>query len=151
MSLDSEVDLVRRFPFFAKMDLAMLKLLCFSSERLTFEAGQVMFNAGDQADAAYILIDGNVDIIRPTPTGPFVVGTLGPMQIVGEIGIFGDVPRTATVTATSRVDALRIAKEQFMSVIRANPDAAVEVIRQLALRLATTTVRRTEALANKRA
>ena len=149
MSLDSEVDLVRRFPMFAKLDLAMLKLLCFSSERLTFEAGQVMFNAGDPADAAYILIEGNVDILKATPTGPVVIGTLGPMEIVGEIAIFADVPRTATVKATARVDALRIEKEQFMSLIRANPDAAVELIRQLALRLRITTARLTEALGTK--
>jgi len=101
MSLESEVELIRRLPLFAKIDLAMLKLLCFSSERLTFEVGQVVFNAGDVADAAYILIDGYVAISRPTPTGPVVVGTLGPMEIVGEIAIFGDVPRTATITATS--------------------------------------------------
>src|SRR5687767_4777658 len=125
MSLESEVELIRRLPLFAKIDLAMLKLLCFSSERLTFEVGQVVFNAGDVADAAYILIDGYVAISRPTPTGPVVVGTLGPMEIVGEIAIFGDVPRTATITATSRVDALRITKEQMMSIIRANPDTAL--------------------------
>ena len=147
MSLDSEVELIRRFPLFAKIDLATLKLLCFSSERLTFEVGQVMFNVGDSADAVYILIDGYVAITRPTPTGPVVVGTLGPKEIVGEIAIFGDVPRTATITATSRVDALRIAKDQLMSIIRANPDAALELIRQLALRLAKTTARLTEVLA----
>ena len=146
MSLESEVELLRRFPIFAKIEPSMLKLLCFSSDRLTFETGQVMFNAGDAADAAYILIHGYVDITRVTPTGPVVVGTLGPMQIVGEIGIFGDVSRTATVTATARVEALRIAKEQFMSLIRANPEAAIEVIRQLAQRLATTTARLTDAL-----
>jgi CRP/FNR family cyclic AMP-dependent transcriptional regulator len=151
MSLDSEVELVRRFPIFAKIDLAMLKLLCFSSERLTFEAGQVMFNAGDPGDAAYILFEGSVDVSKATPTGPLVVGTLGRMEIVGEIAIFADVPRTATVTATARVDALRIAKEQFMSIIRANPDAALELIRILALRVASTTARLTESLSDKRA
>ena len=147
MSLDSEVDLIRRLPLFAKMDLSTLKLLCFSSERPTFEAGQVMFNAGDTGDAAYILIEGNVAISRMTPAGPVVVGTLGPMDIVGEIAIFADVQRTATVTATSRIDALRIAKEQIMSIVRANPDAALELIRQLATRLAKTTGRLTESLA----
>ena len=147
MSLDSEVELIRRLPLFAKMDLATLKLLCFSSERLTFGAGQVMFNAGESADAAYIMIEGHVAISRPAPTGPVVVGTLGPMDIVGEIAIFADVTRTATVTATSRVDALRIEKEQMMSIIRGNPDAALELIRQLAMRLAKTTARLTDSLA----
>ena len=146
MSLDSEVELIRRLPLFAKTDLQMLKLLCFSSDRLIFEAGQIVFNAGETADAAYIVIEGNVAISRETPAGPVIVATLGPMEIVGEIAIFSDVLRTATVTAISRVDALRIAKEQFMSIIRANPDAALELIRQLALRLAKTTARLSETL-----
>lgn len=147
MSLDSEVELIRRLPLFAKMDLATLKLLCFSSERLTFDAGQVMFNFGDLADAAYIMIEGNVAISTPAPTGPVFVGTLGPMDIIGEVAIFAGLTRTATVTATSRVDALRIAKEQFLSIIRGNPDAALELIRQLAMRLARTTVRLTDSVA----
>ena len=147
MSLDSEVELIRRLPLFAKMDLATLKLLCFSSERLTFDAGQVMFNFGDSADAVYIMIEGHVDISTPAPAGPILVGTLGPMDIVGEVAIFAGLMRTATVTATSRVEALRIAKEQMMSIIRGNPDAALEVIRQLAIRVAKTTVRLTNSLA----
>ena len=151
MSLYSEVEVIRRLPLFAKIDLPMLKLLCFSSERLTFEAGQVLFNAGDSADAAYILIDGYVSISRPSPTGPVVVGSLGPMEIVGEIAVFSDVTRTATITATTRVDALRIAKEQMMSIVRANPDAALELIRQLALRLAKTTAQLTEIMATSSA
>jgi len=151
MSLDSEVELIRRLPLFAKIDLPMLKLLCFSSDRLTFETGQVLFNAGDTADAAYIVLEGNVAISRPTPTGPVVVANLGPREIVGEIAIFSDVLRTATVTATTRVDALRIAKEQFMSIVRANPDAALELIRQLALRLAKTTAQLSDSLATNAA
>lgn len=151
MSLDLEVELIRRFPIFAKIDLAMLKLLCFSSERLTFEAGQVMFNEGEVGDAAYVLIAGQVDVSVAGPSGPLVVRTLGPNEIVGEIAIFADIPRTATVTATARVEALRIAKEQFMSVIRENPDAAIELIRILASRLANTTARLTQTQGNKRA
>jgi len=151
MSLYSEVEVLRRLPLFAKIDLPMLKLLCFSSERLTFEAGQVVFNVGDSADAAYILIDGYVAISRPSPTGPVVVGTLGPMEIVGEIAVFSDLARTATITATTRVDALRIAKEQMMSIVRANPEAALELIRQLAMRLAKTTAQLTEIMATSAA
>jgi CRP-like cAMP-binding protein len=150
MSLDSEVELIRRLPMFAKIDLSMLKLLCFSSERLTFEPGQVLFNVGEPADAAYMLLDGNVELTRPTPTGTLVVGALGPSEIVGEIAIFANLPRTATVTATTRVDALRIAKEQLVSIIRANPDAALELIRTLVLRLASTTARLTESMGNQR-
>ena len=139
MSLEQEIELIRQFPIFSKIQPAMQKLLCFTAERLTFAAGQVMFNAGDPGDAAYIVIDGSVEISVPTPAGPIVVNTLARNDIIGEIAIFGDVPRTATATALSKVETLRISKDLFVKVIRENPDAAIELIRILASRLANTT------------
>jgi len=139
MSLEQEIELIRQFPIFSKIQPAMQKLLCFTSERLTYDAGQVMFNAGDVGDAAYIIIEGNVEISVPTPAGPIVVNTLGRNDIIGEIAIFGDVPRTATAKALARVETLKISKELFIKVIRENPDAAIELIKILAMRLVNTT------------
>ena len=136
MSLEQEVELIRQFPIFSKIQPAMQKLLVFSSERLRYAAGQVMFNAGDMGDAAYIVIDGAIEISVPTPGGPIVVNKLGRNDIIGEIAIFGDVPRTATATALTPVETLKISKELFTKVIRENPDAALELIRVLAARLA---------------
>ena len=139
MSIEQEVEMIRRIPIFQRIQPAMQKLLCFSAERLTFAPGQVLFNAGDMGDAAYIVIDGAVEISVPTPSGPIVVNTLGRNDIIGEIAIFGDVPRTATATAQAKVEALKISKELFEKIIRENPDAAMELIRVLAGRLANTT------------
>ena len=139
MSLEQEVELIRQFPIFSKIQPAMQKLLVFGAERLTYEASQVMFRAGDIGDAAYVVIEGSVEISIPTPSGPFVVNTLGRNEIIGEIAIFGDVPRTATATATTRLETLRISKDLFYNVIRESPDAALELVRILAGRLANTT------------
>ena len=139
MSLEQEVELIRRFPIFQKIQPAMQKLLCFGSERLTYDAGQIMVREGDAADAVYVLIEGAVAITVSSPNGPIMVNTIGRNEVIGETGIFGDVPRTATVTATSRVEALKISKELFINVIRQNPDAAIELLRILATRLARTT------------
>ena len=139
MSLEQEVELIRQFPIFSKIQPAMQKLLCFSAERLTYDAGQVMFNAGDSADAAYVVIDGTVEISVPTPSGPIVINTMTKNEILGEIAIVGDVPRTATAKAVTKLETLKISKELFEKVIRENPDAALELIRVLAARLANTT------------
>ena len=144
MSLEQEVELIRQFPIFSKIQPAMQKLLCFSSERLTYDAGQVMFNAGDAADAAYIIIDGSVEISVPTPSGPIIVNQLGKNELLGEIAIFGDVPRTATAKAMAKLEALKISKDMFVKVIRENPDAAIELIKILAGRLANTTSQLTQ-------
>ena len=139
MSLEQETELLRQYPIFSRLEPAMLKLLAFSSDRLTFAAGQVMFRAGDMGDAAYVVIDGAIEISVPTPGGPIVVNRLGRHDIIGEIAIFGEVPRTATATSTSRTEVLKISKELFFKLIRENPDAALELIRVLAARLANTT------------
>ena len=139
MSLEQEVELIRQFPIFSKIQPAMQKLLCFSSDRLTYEEGQLMFRAGDPPDSAYIVMEGEVDITVPTPKGPLLVNTLARNDVIGEIGIFGDVPRTATAQARTRVEVLRISRDVFVNVIRGNPDAAIALIRILADRLAKTT------------
>lgn len=141
MSLEQEVELIRRFPIFSKIAPAKQKLLCFSSERLTYNANQEIFHMGDPGDSCYIVIEGDIEISvdRPNGKGTLLLGTVGQNGIVGEIAIFGQVPRTATATAKTRVEVLRISAELFRSVIRENPDAAIELIRSLAGRLANTT------------
>jgi CRP/FNR family cyclic AMP-dependent transcriptional regulator len=141
MSLAREVDLIRRVPVFSAIGPAKQKLLCFSSERLTFEPGQVIFREGDAADAAYVVIDGTVEITVETPSGPLLVNTLGESDVVGETAILGDVPRTATATAKTRLEALRVCKDLFLDLVRDNADAAMEINRILATRLANTTAR----------
>ena len=78
MSIEQETELIRRIPIFHKIDVALLKLLCFSSERLTFQQEQVIFGAGEPGDAAYVIIEGNVEVTIPTASGPLVINSLGP-------------------------------------------------------------------------
>jgi CRP/FNR family transcriptional regulator, cyclic AMP receptor protein len=139
VSLEQEVELIRQFPIFSKIQPAMQKLLCFSADRLKFDAGQVIFNAGDVGDSAYVIIDGTVEISVPTPSGPIVINEMGKNDLLGEIAIVGEVPRTATAKALTNLETLKISKELFMKIIHENPDAAIELIRILAARLASTT------------
>ena len=139
MSLEQEVELIRQFPIFSKIQPAMQKLLCFSADRLKFDAGQVIFNAGDVGDSAYVIIDGTVEISVPTPSGPIVINNMGKNDLLGEIAIVGEVPRTATAKALTKLETLKISKELFVKIIHENPDAAIELIRILAARLASTT------------
>ena len=64
--------------------------------------------------------------------------------------MFCDIPRTATVVATSRLVTLRISKELFLQVIADFPVVALEVIRELAHRLEHTTIALREARAGMR-
>lgn len=149
MSIKEEVDILRNIPLFAKLEPAKLKLLAFTSERLTFAPGQPLFNQGDAGDAAYVIIDGEADVLVDTAAGKTRVATLGRNAIVGEIAILCDVPRTATVTANSPLTVLRIAKDTFFRLVTEFPQMAVEIMRELALRVERMNTQLREAMSRK--
>ena len=149
MSLNEEVELLRNIPLFAKLEPSKLKLLAFTSERITYEGGQDLFRQGDMGDAAYIIVEGAADVIVDTPNGELTVASLGRNDFVGEIAILCDVPRTATVRATDRTVTLRITKDLFFRLVREFPEMSVEIMRELAARLEHTTAQLREALAGK--
>jgi len=138
VSLMQEYELLRQIPYFAEIEPAKLKLLAFMSERVGFDPGKTLCRQGDPADAAYLIIEGEANIIVDTPSGPLTIATLGANEIVGEMAILGDVPRTATVQAKDRLVALRIAKDPFMRMVREFPTMAVSIMRELAHRLELT-------------
>ena len=139
MSLNEDVERLRNIPLFAKIEPSKLKLLAFTAQRLTFNADESLFHQGDIGDAAYIIIDGNADVVVDTPNGPITVATLGKNAFVGEIAILCDVPRTATVTATSELTTICISKELFFQLVDQFPQMAIEIMRELAHRLELTT------------
>jgi len=139
VSLEDEVDVLRRIPLFAKVEPSMLKLLAFTSERVVFSKDQELFHQGDAADAAYVIITGSADVLVDAPDGQISVAKVERDAFVGDIAILCDVPRTATVKALSDLETLKILKEQFLELIVEFPAIAVEVMRVMADRLHKTT------------
>src|SRR5687768_3955553 len=147
MSLKEEVELLQRIPFFANVEPAKLKLLAFTSERVAFERDQVLFRQGDTGDSAYIIVEGEVDVLVDTPAGPLAVATLGKNAFFGEIAILCDIPRTATMRAKTRLVTLRITKDLFLKLLTEFPTMAVAMMRELASRLELTNQRLRDAVA----
>ena len=139
MTLIREVEVLRDIPLFAGVEPAKLKLLAFTSERLEYRSGDELFHQGDFGDAAYVVLKGKADIVVDSPAGALTVVTLGRNDIIGEIAILCDVPRTATVTASTEVATLRISKDGFFHLVTQFPQIGVEVMHELASRLHHTT------------
>jgi len=130
-----EAEMLRRVPFFGGLDSAKLKLLAFTSRALKFAPGEELMKKGGAADSAYVILDGEAEVIGETSGGEFVVATLGSNQLIGEMGVIRNVPRGATVRAKTPVRALRIASEGFLGLITENPGCALDVMRQLSARV----------------
>jgi CRP-like cAMP-binding protein len=145
MSLNDEVDLLKKIPLFAKIEPSKLKLLAFTSERLTFAPGELLCRQGDPGDTAFIILDGDADVLVDTPNGQLSVARLGKNDLVGEMAILIDIPRTATVKAIGPVSTLAISKDLFFRMVTEFPQMGVEIMRELAHRLENTTAQLREA------
>jgi CRP/FNR family cyclic AMP-dependent transcriptional regulator len=139
MSLTKDMEVLRNIPLFATLDPAKLKLLGFISERLEYMSGDELFHQGDYGDAAYIILDGEADVLVDTHTGAVKVATLGKNDIIGEIAVLCDVPRTATVVAHGNLEILRLSKNGFFRLVTQFPQVGIEVMSALAAKLHHTT------------
>ena len=150
VSLVQEYELLRRVPMFADIEPARLKLVAFMSERVGFDDGKLLCRQGDPGDAAYLIIEGEVEIVLEGPAGPLTVATIGANEIVAEMAILCDTTRNASVRAKGRVVALRISKEPFVRMVREFPAMAVSIMRELANRLDSTNTQLSAALSEVR-
>ncbi|HEV7258738.1 MAG TPA: cyclic nucleotide-binding domain-containing protein [Bosea sp. (in: a-proteobacteria)] len=131
-----EIRVLRSVPIFGDLDTARLKLLAFTGERVAFAAGDVLFRQGDESDAAYVLLAGTADVIIEAGDGGQVrVSSLAQNAILGEMGLVTDDPRSATVVATSAIDALKLRKDVFLALLAEFPKMALSVTRLMVRRL----------------
>jgi CRP-like cAMP-binding protein len=139
MVLNDEVQILRQVPLLAGASAAHLKLLAFTSDRVRYDAGSVLFRQGDAGDAAYIILSGVADVLVSSPRGEIRVAQLAAPALTGEISILCDVGRTATVRAETPLEALKVGKDEFLKLMHDFPDVALQVVRVLAERLSKTT------------
>ena len=123
---------------FERLPPSKLKLLAFTSELVTYEHGDLLFQQGDNADSAYLIVDGEAEILSEAGSGPVVVGVLVKNELVGEMGVLTNSPRSASIRAKDGLKTLKIDGEVFVKLITENPTVALDVMRQLSDKLART-------------
>ncbi|MBI3514480.1 MAG: cyclic nucleotide-binding domain-containing protein [Proteobacteria bacterium] len=136
MSLQQETEVLRNIPMFSTIDPARLKLLSFTSERVSYMVGEEFIKQGELGDSAFVIISGEADVIIQTPDGPLAVGVVPAGQLVGEIALLrAGGRRTATLRAKTPVTGLLLSKDVFFHLLREFPDFSLAVMRDLAARL----------------
>lgn len=102
-------------------------------ESRTFNVGDVIFRQGDPGSGeAYMVHEGTVEVRRLIDGEERVLRTLGQGDLLGEVALFRAAPHSATAVALEPVTALVIPANRLEDMVRANPELALALIRQLA-------------------
>ncbi|MDP6883712.1 MAG: cyclic nucleotide-binding domain-containing protein, partial [Rhodospirillales bacterium] len=133
--LGAEVEVLAKIPLFAGMDRSKLKFLAFTSEKLSFDAGEIIFRQGEVGDKAYIIVEGTAEVVLETGEGDKRLAMIGKNELFGELALLCDAPRTATVRGQSPLTALGISKELFVRLIEDDAEVSANVTRAVAARL----------------
>ncbi len=103
--------------------------------RKAFKAGEVLFAEGDPSDHVVRVVSGTVDVLRDLGGDSILLGSVGEGEFLGEMGVIEGLPRNATATAATAVEAEVLAPTAFLERVSSDPEAARELIRRLSARL----------------
>lgn len=141
MSLQEEIEALSKVPLFARLDMSKIKILAFTAQRSTYKSGTHICEEGEEGDKAFVILSGDAQVWINTNSGPLHVSDLHANDVVGEIALLCKHPRSATVIANGDVDALMLNEDVFMHMVHEFPTVGLEMMRALALKLHTTTLR----------
>lgn len=128
---------LRTVPLFAELSDKDLIHLCRNVDQLTLEAGEVLFDEGSEGDRAYVIRQGELEIFKLSGGREILLANRGPGEIIGEIALFEDSVRTASVRARTETELIAISREQFDRLIRSSQHAAETLFYTILTRLKT--------------
>jgi CRP/FNR family cyclic AMP-dependent transcriptional regulator len=130
------VALLSHVPVFEELAAEDLERVADVAVPRHFEAGQVVFREGDDSDTCYVVSTGHARAIRSHSDGRTItLATFGPDDIFGELAMFDDEKRSATVEAVEAVDAIAILGSDMRRLLREHPELAVKLVTALGRRL----------------
>ena len=136
---EETIALLQGLPAFATLSEEDLAAIADVTVPRTFTAGEAVFHEGDQSDTCYVIHSGHVRAIREHTDGRTItLATLGPGDIFGELAIFDEEERSATVESLEQTHAVAILGSDMRRLLREHPDIAVKLLAALSRRLRET-------------
>lgn len=135
MSLTDDVAILRAVPLFAGVSPIKLKLLAFTSDRVTFKPGQHMFREGDASRAAFVILSGRAELHRQSDDGSVTLHEASTRSVVGEGALMSDRAHDVTAVATTLCETLRIDRQRFRDLLATCPHTMSQVMRALSDRM----------------
>lgn len=128
--------ILKSVPLFSSFSDQQLSALLSCAQHRRYPRNSFVLHAGDETDALYIILAGQVKVLIPDEEGHEVILTvLGPQDFFGEMGLLDDQPASASVETLEACEMVRISKSGFINCLKDNFEVAMLIIRNLVKRL----------------
>jgi CRP/FNR family cyclic AMP-dependent transcriptional regulator len=130
------VELLGRVPAFSTLEPSDLERIAGVAVPRSFEPGQVVFREGDSSDTCYVVREGRARAIRTHGDGRTItLATFGPGDIFGELAMFEDERRSATVEAIDHISVVGVLGPDMRRLMKEHPEISARLVIALGRRL----------------
>jgi len=138
----------------ASVDAGIIRLLPPGLRQLTtpltLSPGEVLFREGEAGDAMYMIRAGRMAVLRGSYDEPLILGYRDAGEVIGEMALIDDLPRSATVVAVDEAQLLRITREDFKHLLEESSMIDRNLMHKLSIRLRAADDERTAIAAEQR-
>lgn len=132
---DITVELLRQVPLFATLSADEMARVLDVASRAHFEPEEVVFREGEASSSCYVICSGHAVALREHPDGRVItLARFGPGDIFGELAVFDNQARSATIKSLDELEAIAILGSDMRSLLE-HPGIVVKLITALARKL----------------
>ena len=130
------VVLLEKNPLFSRLSPQDLARVRGIAQELTFPANHNIFNEGDPGDGVYLVRDGLVEIsVLGGPAGRYVFKEAGPGDLIGEMAVLENQPRSATAVARKETVLYFLPRDEVLDLVEEVPSVALAFLKEMSHRL----------------
>lgn len=125
MALDDDIRILSAVRLFEGFTVEQLRLLAFGAEQISLPASRRLFREEDEADAAYVVMRGQIRLFREDDEQHLPIGIAGTGAMIGELALIADTRRLTSAEAETDAELLRLSRKIFRRILEEYPDTAV--------------------------
>jgi CRP/FNR family transcriptional regulator, cyclic AMP receptor protein len=125
------VGILARTPVFAGLPRRLLARLAVQLFEKAYAPGEAVFSEGDPGKGLFVVLDGEIEVIRDVGQGPQRIVAFGPGTAFGELALIDDLPRSASAVATMPTRLLILYRSHFEDLVAGDRAIALVVAKNL--------------------
>jgi len=136
ISIPDKILYLRKIQIFEELSITELAAVASVTEESVFQPGETVIKEGEPGEIMYLIIEGEVSVNKGQAKGHEIeLDRISTGDYFGEMALFEDMPRSATIRTEKKTRLLMLHKREFAEIVREYPQIALNICRVLGARL----------------